>query len=416
MKLTKIGQVALTAAASLVLGLGITSCSPSNTIDYLFVTSNSPSGQIASYHVDDISGALDQVVGSPVSSGGNDPVALVASPNQQFLYVANRDSNNIALFTIGTDGQVALTGNPTITPGSRPSSIAINSTGTLLFVVDSYGPGFSETNPGPGALIVYPIASSGALGSPVVSRSLPYVPVQCFPSGVAVTPNDSFVYVTNTNAYLTTTSNPATIPPTGPTCPNQGTISGFSVASNGVLSPLAGSPYLAGSTPTGIAIDPTSRFLYATDSSQNQLIAYNILTSGGLYPLNNGPFATGTFPVGVVVDPRDQFIYVTNYNGGTVSEYNVNQAFGAPSANADGSTTSQAAGPTCIAVDPALGRYVYASDYLGADIGAMELDPNSGTLGSIQAAPYPSVGKPTCLVMVPHGNHMQETVSATAGQ
>jgi len=65
MKWTRIGQGLLAAAACLGLGFGITSCSPSDTIDYLFVTSNSAgaggNGQVSSWHVDSQSGAISQV-------------------------------------------------------------------------------------------------------------------------------------------------------------------------------------------------------------------------------------------------------------------------------------------------------------------------------------------------------------------
>jgi hypothetical protein len=44
MKLTRIGQGLIAAAACLGIGLGITSCNPGDTIDYLFVTSNSGTG------------------------------------------------------------------------------------------------------------------------------------------------------------------------------------------------------------------------------------------------------------------------------------------------------------------------------------------------------------------------------------
>ena len=415
MKLTKIGQGFLVAAASLGLGLGITSCSPSDTIDYLFVTSNSPQSQIAAYHVDSFSGALSEVTGSPFSSGGTNPVAEVASPNERNLYVANHDSNNISEFVIGTNGNL-VTGNSYTTPGSEPVSLAINPAGTLLFVLDYYGPGFSDTTPGPGILVVYPINSDGSLGTPATSGSTPYASLQCFPTGVAVSANGDFVYATNTNSVIVTTATPSTTPATPASCPTQGTISGFSIASGGALSPLAGSPYLAGSTPTGVAIDPTSRFLYATDSAQNQLIVYTILSTGELVSQNSGPFTTGTFPVAVVVDPRDQYLYVTNYNGGTISEYSISQANGVPSAGASSSISTGAPGPTCLLVDPALGRYVYTADYIGSYIGGTVLNPNTGALSTTQGAPYPAVGKPTCVAAVPHGNHATQFVSPTAGQ
>ena len=418
MKLTRIGQGILATAASLGLGLGMTSCNPGNTIDYLFVTSNnanaSSTGQVSSYHVNSYSGVLTEVTGSPVSSQGKNPVAVATTPNALYLYVANHDSNTIAAFTIGTNGQLSA-GKTYSTPGSEPLALAVNATGTLLFVVDYYQAGFSDATPGPGALVVYPINSDGSLGSPVGTSGAAFAPLQCFPGGVAVSADGKFAYATNTNSVIVTTSSPTTgtVPATPSTCPAQGTISGFAVASNGALTPLPGSPYSAGSTPTGIAIDPTNRFVYATDSVQNQLIAYMIQPSGNLYPLPNGPFQTGTFPVSVVVDPRGLYIYVSNYNASSISEYSLTQSTGAPSQGASAVYGTKAPTPTCIVVEPSLGRYVYATDFTGSYITAGELNPHTGELTGVQDSPFPANGNPTCAAAVPHGNHATQYTTAT---
>jgi 6-phosphogluconolactonase len=424
MKLTKIGQGLLAAAASLGLGFGITSCSPSQTIDYLFVTSNNATagsngnGQVTAYHVDSASGALSQIAGPAVDSKGINPVAAVASPNQQYLYVANHGSNNIVEFAVGTDGQLSPAKTYT-TAGSEPVSLAINNTGTLLFVLDYYGPGFSDTTPGPGILIVYPINADGSLGSPVASGGLPYSNLQCFPGGVAVSANGAYAYVTNTNTVVVTTSPPstATPPATPSTCPSQGTISGFTVAASGALTPIAGSPFPAGTTPTGIAIDLTSRFVYATDSVQNQLIVYQILGGGALVPLPNGPFSTnGTFPVGIVIDPRDQYLYITNFNSSTISAYTISQSTGQPSGLATSSFDTHGAAPTCIIVDPAFGRFLYTSLSHDSYVAAARLDPKTGELSGVQNSPYKVSGGATCVAAVPHGNHASQYVTAFPGQ
>ncbi|HEX4067915.1 MAG TPA: beta-propeller fold lactonase family protein [Acidobacteriaceae bacterium] len=421
MKFKRIGQGLVAVAASVGLGLGMTSCSPSDTIDYLFVTTNSTTttgnGQITAYHVDSISGALSQVVGTPTSSEGANPVAEIPSINGQYLYVANHGSNNIAEFVIGTDGQLSSAHTYT-TPGSEPVSLSMNAAGTFLFVLDYYGPGFSDTNPGPGVLVVYPINADGSLGSPVATGGLGYTPVQCFPSGVAVSPNGNFVYVSNTNSVVITTSGPttATPPATPATCPSQGTISGFVVSSSGSLTAAPGSPFPAGATPTGIVVDVTSRFLYVVDSSQNQLIVYGILTGGALNPSLNSPVTTGTFPIGITVDPRDEYLYVTNYNAQSISEYTISQASGQPSALATSGWSTGDPGPTCVVVDPSLGRYVFASLSLFNAVSAAQLNPNTGELTGVQNSPYQVVGKATCVAAVPHGNHATQFVPITSGQ
>ncbi|HEY1498083.1 MAG TPA: beta-propeller fold lactonase family protein [Acidobacteriaceae bacterium] len=423
MKLTRIGQGLLAATASLGLVFSMTSCSPSQTIDYLFVTSNSTTstsganGQITAYHVDSQSGAISPIAGSPVSSQGANPVAAVPSPNGQYLYVANHGSNNIAQFTVGTDGQLSF-GKAYTTPGTEPVSMAINTAGTLLFVLDYYGPGFSDTTPGPGILVVYPVDADGSLGSPVASGAQPYSTLQCFPTGVAVSANGSYAYVSNTNAVVVTTAPPTTTtPPATPaSCPSQGTISGFTVGSTGALTAIPGSPFSAGTTPTGIAIDLTSRFLYTTDSVQNQLIVYSILGGGVLQPKNNGPFTTGTFPVNLTIDPRDEYMYVSNFNASTITAFTISQSTGQPSALASSSFSTGDPGPSCILVDPAFGRFLYVSLAQTNAVAAAQVNPNTGELTGVQNSPYTVTGKATCVAAVAHGNHATQHVSAVAGQ
>ncbi len=423
MKLTRIGRGLLAAVASVGLGFSITSCSPSQTIDYLFVTSNSASagsngnGQVTAYHVDSDSGAISQVAGTPISSQGLNPVSEVASPNGQHLYVANHGSNNVAEFTIGTNGQLSV-GHTYSTPGTEPVSVAINGAGTLLFVLDYYGPGFSDVTPGPGILVVYPINADGSLGSPVASGGQPYSTLQCFPGAVAVSANGNYAYVSNTNSVVVTTAPPSTpTPPATPaSCPTQGTISGFTVSSSGVLAAVPGSPFSAGTTPTGIAIDLTNRFVYTTDSVQNQIIVFTIIGGGALQPLTNGPFSTGIFPVGITIDPRDQYIYVTNFNDKTITGYTISQATGQPSALASSAFGTGSPGPTCIVVDPAFGRFVYTSLSQFNAVAAARLDPSTGELTGVQNSPYSVSGTATCVAAVPHGNHAGQIVQAFPGQ
>ena len=416
MKLKKIGRASLAAASCVGAGLLLASCNPNATIDYVFVTSvSNGQGEVSSYHAESQTGTLIQVTGSPVSSQGSNPVALVPSPNDQYLYVANQGSNSIAQFDINTDGTLAA-GKTYTTPGSEPVSLTINPAGTYLYVLDYYAPGYSDASPGPGGVVVYPINSDGSLGTPLAGSAGSFTPVQCFPGGISVSASGDFAYVTNTNSVVVTTSAPTTsTPPATPAvCPSQGTISGFSVASSGALTAIPGSPFPAGTTPTGIAIDPTNRWVYTTDSVQNQLIVYDIQADGSLVPLPNGPFQTGTFPVDVTVDPRGKYLYVSNFNDSDVSEFSINQSTGAPSGLSSSTYGSKAPYPTCLAVDPALGHYLYVSDVQDYITGA-DLNPSTGALTGIQDQPFPANGSPTCITAVPHGNHATQFDTSNPG-
>ena len=73
MKFSKFGRIALASVVTLGLGFGVTACGPSNTIDFLYVTSSKQNpGQINVYKVDSQAGALIPIPDSPYSSGGRE--------------------------------------------------------------------------------------------------------------------------------------------------------------------------------------------------------------------------------------------------------------------------------------------------------------------------------------------------------
>jgi 6-phosphogluconolactonase (cycloisomerase 2 family) len=383
-------------------------CGASNTVDYLYVTSNLQNpGQINVYQVDSESGALHQIPDSPYPSGGRNPVYEVASPNGKNLYVVNHDDNTIVQFAIGTDGKLyPLT--TTNTPGTEPVALAINSAGTALYVLDYYEPAapgqpsFTDLNPGPGALIVYPINTDGTLGTALSVGAANYFSVQCFPTNLTITPNGNFVYVTNTNAVIVTTSPPVTgtVPVLPASCPAYGTISAFSVSSSAVT-PVAGSPFTAGtgSGPTGIVADPGNGSIYVTDGLLNQLYTFSIQSSGALSLAST--VGTGTMPMGGTVitnSASSKYLYLTNYKDGSLSIYSL--SLGVPSLIATSNAGSS--GPLCILADPDTLRFLYTSDYIGGSIGGAELNPSTGTLITNQGAPYVSSGQPTCVAAVTH--------------
>jgi 6-phosphogluconolactonase len=144
------------------------------------------------------------------------------------------------------------------------------------------------------------------------------------------------------------------------------------------------------------------------------LIGYSIQSSNVLNFLINGPFKTGNQPQSVAIDPRGKYLYVANSLDSSVSAYVIDLATGTPSSaiNSTGSpTNSTDTQPVSIAVDPALGRFVFTANFLGDSISGFRLDPNAGTLTPTQATPYPSDHEPTALVIVPHGNHSSQAVT-----
>jgi 6-phosphogluconolactonase len=154
--------------------------------------------------------------------------------------------------------------------------------------------------------------------------------------------------------------------------------------------------------------------LYVTDFASNQLIGYGVYSGYALNFLPNGPYRSGGQPTAVAVDPRGRFIYVSNSLDSTVGAYVIDLQTGVPSSavNTTGSqSNSTDTQPVAIAVDPALGRFVYTANYLGNSISGFRLDPTAGTLKITQATPYPTGVHPAAVALAPHGNHSVQVVT-----
>jgi len=408
MKFNKLRQLFLVSAIGLFVATLFSGCALV-TIDFLFVATSAssisgnstacPGGEIETYAVDSQSGAIRNGA-SPVCSGGTTPIALAVSPGHDNLYVSNQVDRNIVHFSIADNG--VLTKKDSVSLAGPVTSMAISPDGNTLYAV-------SGTTTA--TLSVFPL-SSGALPTAPVTQAALTIPGNpadlVVPTGIAVLPSGSAVYAT---AYDMSSYNPGGIT-TSTASP--GWIYGFATGSGGSLTPTPGSPYTAGVKPSGVSADPLNSYVYVTDFASNQLIGYGVYSGYTLNFLLNGPYKSGGQPSAITVDPRGRFIYASNSLDSTVSAYVIDLATGTPSAavNTSGSqlngTDTQ---PVAVAVDPALGRYVYTANYLGNSISGFRLDPTAGTLKPTQATPYPTGIHPSAIALVPHGNHSQEVVT-----
>jgi 6-phosphogluconolactonase len=408
----KLGRGTLASILSLAL-VSVTACSRDYVLAYVYVTTakpltpSSPAGGVSAYAVDFQIGSLTPLADSPVQAGRN-PVTLVASPNGLNLYVVNHDDSSVGEYAIGTDGKIFLQNTYNIT-GSQATAIAIDAAGAFLYVTFTFqlGPNgqqlYSPASPGPGGVTIFPINKDGSLGSAST------VKVGNNPVGVVVSRpagGVTFAYVLDQEVAP------------------KATVLGFSQnQTSGALTPTPGTAittdstgktvatgYGAGTTPSAIAIDPSTRFVYVTDEATNQLYGNLVANNGSLVAMPNSPFATGIFPVGLTIDPRGKFLYVANFSSSTVGAYAIDVASGNPVGSVGSASTSTDTGPTCVTVEPALGIYLYTSNNLASTVSAMKLDPHNGGLSQVQNTPFPSSALPSCAVTVANGSHPTQII------
>ena len=408
MKFSKLRQLLLVSAIGLGVATLFSGCQLV-TIDYVFVATSAstisgsksntcPNGEIETYAVDSQSGAI-RTAQPQVCSGGTTPTALAISPGYGNLYVANQVDKNIVHFEAAANG--VLTKKDSVTLSTTPVAMSVSPDGNTLYAVS----GTSSAT-----LSAYTL-SSGTLGSAASQLNLTipgFASDSIVPTGVTVLANGKAVFVT---AYDLSAYNPGG---TTTSSASPGWIFVFTTGSGGALTPVTGSPYSAGVKPSAVATDPTDRYVYVTDFASNQLIGYGIYTGYTLNFLQNGPYKTGGQPTSVSIDPRGKFMYVSNSLDSSVTAYVIDLTTGTPSTaiNSTGSqTNSTDTQPVSVAVDPALGRYVYTANYLGNSVSGFRLDPTAGTLKQTQATPYPTGIHPTAVVLAPHGNHSTQSIT-----
>jgi 6-phosphogluconolactonase len=408
MKFRKLRQLAVVSGIGLGVATLFSGCQLV-TIDYLFVATSAstvsgssttcPGGEIETYAIDSQSGAIRN--GAPaVCSGGTTPTVLAISPGYQNLYVANQADKNIVHFSVAANGVLSKKDTATLT--DPVTAMTVSPDGNSLYVLS----GTSAAT-----LSVFGL-SSGALGSAPESQAALTIPGNAtdlvVPTAITVLPSGKAVYAT---AYDKSSYNPGG---TTTSSANPGWLYGFAVGSGGALTPTPGSPYNAGVKPSGIAAEATNSYLYVTDFASNQMIGYGVYSGFAVNFLLNGPYRSGGQPTAVAIDPRGRFIYISNSLDSTVGAYVIDLQTGTPS-SAVNTTGSQASStdtqPVAIAVDPALGRFVYTANYLGNSISGFRLDPTAGTLNANQASPYPTGIHPAAVALAPHGNHSTQVVT-----
>src|ERR1700677_4231396 len=110
----------------------IVSCTQTGQFAYV---ANRESNSISGFAIDQTTGQLVPLSGSPFASTGTTPTALTVDPNKQFLYVANSDSNNVSVYSIDATGALTPLGLP-VAAGTGPGAVTVDPTDHYLYVAN----------------------------------------------------------------------------------------------------------------------------------------------------------------------------------------------------------------------------------------------------------------------------------------
>jgi 6-phosphogluconolactonase len=261
-----------------------------------FLYATSIGGQILAFSIDqNNNGALTSIgsVPGPAISLG------LAAVDNQFLYASDTHNAQLDGFSINqtTGALTALAGSPFPTGTlSIPGQLAappgeMGPASSLLYVADA------------GTIDTFTISATGV---PTALSGSPYVPESGF--SIVVDPSSYFLYAADDDppgGIFAFTTNPLTAVPNSPF-----TIPGQTVAD---------------SLPAGIA-DSGGSYVYAALSQTNQIAAFSIMSGGALTPVPGSPFSAGATPTSVVVAGNS--LYAINSSDGTISGYSINSTNG----------------------------------------------------------------------------------------
>ena len=229
------------------------------------LNAGSPAG-IQGFEVD-FNGELSPIAGSAQGLSGADvgPAQIEFSPDGSILVVTEKMTNNVVTYDVAGDG-TSSGPNVQASAGTTPFGFAITES-NHVFVSEAFGGAENAS-----AVSSY-LLTGGNLD--VISPSVPtHQTAACW---VAVTPDENFVYTTNTGS---------------------GSISGYRVLADGQIELLDADGRTGvtgdGSSPIDLTISRDGRFLYALLSGSHELASFEIQGDGSLVPL---PFESG-LPMG----------------------------------------------------------------------------------------------------------------------
>lgn len=172
----------------------------------------------------------------------------------------------------------------------------------------------------------------------------------------------------------------------------------FSIAANGALTPVAGSPFFAGSSaPDGIKIAPNGQFLSVALLGGDQIGMFSIAANGALTPVPGSPFASPAsgFAAGVEIDCASTFLYATqaNVDGTNIDVFSIGP---------DGALTLvQTSDNPGVGINSNVGvlspndQFLFVSNQFSSSVTVFSVAAN-GTLSLVAGSPFFGTGPTPC--------------------
>ncbi|SDF50726.1 lactonase family protein [Terriglobus roseus] len=295
--------------------------------NYLFVANqgaNSVSGLSISS-----SGSLSTLTGSPLNFNFT-PTALTVSRDNKYLWVGT--VSQIFGYSIGSNGALTSLNSGNALTNANCADMQTSPDGKWLIVLDGSGNALDLFSIGSdGSLAIGP---SGGIGFTVSGTVVPKQ-LRVAPSGAFViaamgtagelffsfnTSTGAFQYLTQTAPPSLTSDNAIAIDSTSSYLyeARSGTNPGLvvnTITSNGILTPTTSQTYTTGTQPYSVVLDKTSKYVYVANRGDNTISGWSIDANVKLTAISGSPFASGVAVTSLGADSTGNYIAAAAYSG-----------------------------------------------------------------------------------------------------
>jgi 6-phosphogluconolactonase len=282
-------------------------------------------------------GTLTALNGTPFAAGYK-PLSMVVTPNNALLYVGA--GTGVFVYFINSDGSLTTPSSGSQPAGVFATAMAVSPDGQWLIVLD----GTTQQ------LDIFQInASTGALTSVTAPATYSTTSGTWQPSDLRISPDGTLIFAAlgtagdvvftfNTTTGVATSSQSLS---TGNTqtgdyglaisakttylyiarSGTNGGVAVFSIGSGGLLTPVTGTPFAAGSGTFSVMLDITGTYVYAANRTDGTISGYTIVPGAttaalSLTPLSGSPYASGAGVQAIGVDSTGKYLLAVAVAGG----------------------------------------------------------------------------------------------------
>lgn len=295
---------------------------------------NQAAGSIGGFSIG--TGTLTAVNGSPLTAGYK-PISMVVTPNNTLLYVGS--ATGVFVYFINANGSITAPSTGSQPAGVLATAMIVSPDGQWLIVLDgttqqldifqiNYTTGALTSLTAPatyaiqsgtwqpsdlrisadGTLIFAALGTGGDVAftfntSTGVAASSQYLPTGNAATGdygLAINANASYLYIARSGT--------------------NGGVAVFTIGTNGILTPVTGTPFAAGSGTFSVVLDPTGTYAYAANRTDGTISGYTIVPGATasaltLKPLSGSPYLSGSVVQSLGIDKTGNYLLAVAVNG-----------------------------------------------------------------------------------------------------